>query len=98
MANLTGPLQGFGSPTSVYDTTPFPHTPGKKGTDNAGNEYRYVQFTGVIYYGCLVQIDSSWRAGPLLGTASRAYKVGVCMSGTPTCPFCFRNVCRGYQP
>src|SRR3990167_7922456 len=83
MANLhgQGPITGAG-PTSVFYTTPFPHRPGDRARDNNGNEYLFVDFIGTVYYGCLVQIDSSNRAAALLGTANRPYKVGVVMGGT----------------
>src|SRR3990167_810705 len=81
MANMTGPVIAAGGPTSVFHTTPFPHTPGAKGRDNEGNEYVYVDFTSTVYYGCLVQINAKYEAAPLLGTAARAYRVGVVMGG-----------------
>lgn len=82
MANLIGqgPL-GTGGPTSQIDSTPYPHTPGARARDQAGNEYLYVQFTAVTYYGCLVQINGFNQAAPLLGTAKRAYRVGVVCGG-----------------
>src|SRR3990167_2215237 len=85
MAHLhgQGPI-GLGGPTSVFHTTPFPHAPGDRAKDNAGNEYMYVDFLGTVYYGTLVQIDTQNRAAPLLGTANRAYRVGVVMGGTPS--------------
>ena len=85
MAHLhgQGPV-GAGGPTSVFHTTPFPHKPGDRAKDNAGNEYMYVDFLGTVYYGTLVQIDTQNRAAPLLGTANRAYRVGVVMGGTPS--------------
>src|SRR3990167_267436 len=83
MANLhgQGPITGAG-PTSVFYTAPFPHSPGDRARDNAGNEYLFVDFIGTVYYGCFVQIDSSRRASALLGTANRPYQVGVVMGGT----------------
>src|SRR3990167_6520654 len=85
MAHLhgQGPV-GAGGPTSVFHTTPFPHKPGDRAKDNGGNEYMYVDFLGTVYYGTLVQIDTQNRAAPLLGTANRAYRVGVVMGGTPS--------------
>lgn len=84
MAQLTGPAQAFGAATSEFNTTPFPHHPGEKARDTEGNEYLYVDFTSNVYYGCLVQIDVNNLAAPLLGTANRAYRVGVVMGGTPS--------------
>ena len=85
MAQLTGPAQGFGGATSVIDSTsPFPHSPNEKARDTAGNEYLYVNFSGTVYYGCLVQITSTGDASPLLGTTSRPYRVGVVCGGVPS--------------
>ena len=85
MAELVGPGAALlGGATSVIFSTPFPHKPGEKARDNAGNEYVFVDFTGNVYYGCLVQIDSLYTASALLGTAARAYRVGVVVSGTPS--------------
>src|SRR3990167_2405783 len=78
-----GPI-GLGGPTSVFHTTPFPHTPGQTAKDSKGNEYLYVDFTGTVYYGCLVQITTQNLPAPLLGTAARAYRVGVVVGGTPS--------------
>lgn len=85
MANLSGqgPI-GAGGPTSAIFTTPFPHTPGDRMRDKAGNEYLFVSFSAATYYGCLVQITSTNVASPLLGTAKLAYRVGVVCSGTPS--------------
>lgn len=82
MAELVGPgsiAQGGG--TSVIFATP-PHAPGDKARDREGNEYVFVKFTATTYYGCLVQINSIYNAAPLLGTANRAFRVGVVCSGT----------------
>jgi hypothetical protein len=85
MAELVGPgaIVQAGA-TSVIFSTPFPHKPGDKARDNAGNEYVFVDFTATVYYGCLVQIDAIYQAAPLLGTAARPYRVGVVVSGTPS--------------
>src|SRR5689334_523958 len=82
---LTGHAGGFPGDTSSIFSTPFPIQPGTKGNDAAGNQYMFVAFQAVTYYGCLVQIDSLNRATPLLGTASKPFRVGVVMAGgTPT--------------
>lgn len=85
MSELVGPgaIVQAGA-TSVLFTTPFPHKPGDKARDKEGNEYVFVDFTANVYYGCLVQINSIYQAAPLLGTASRPYRVGVVCSGTPS--------------
>lgn len=82
MANMIGQgVVGTAGATSIFHTTPFPHTPGARARDQQGNEYLYVDFTGPVYYGCLVQIDSLNKASALLGTADIAYRVGVVMGG-----------------
>lgn len=81
MAHLTGSLVAHSDPTSIFHTTPFPHSPGAKARDKEGNEYIYVDFTATVYFGCLVQINSKWEAAPLLGTANEPYRVGVVMGG-----------------
>ena len=75
-----GPIAAAGG-TSVFYTTPYPHRPGDRARDREGNEYLFVDFTGTVYYGCLVQINTSNLAAPLLGTAAEAYRVGVVCSG-----------------
>jgi hypothetical protein len=85
MAELVGPgAIGAAGATSVIFSTPFPHRPGDKARDRDGNEYVFVDFTATVYYGCVVQINSKYQAAPLLGTANRAYRVGVVCSGTPS--------------
>ena len=85
MSQLIGPGPiAAGGATSIVFATPFPHKPGEHARDNDGNEYVFVDFTANVYYGCLVQIDSTHLAAPLLGTASRPYRVGVVCSGTPS--------------
>lgn len=89
MAELIGPGPiAQGGATSVMFRADangnFPHQRGAKARDNEGNEYVFVDFTGTTYYGCLVQIDSTYRAAPLLGTANRPFRVGVVCSGTPS--------------
>lgn len=82
MAHLVGPgAIAAAGPTSQMFTTPFPHRPGDKARDLDGNEYVFVDFTATVYYGTLVQINTSYQAAPLLGTAAEAYRVGVVMSG-----------------
>ena len=84
MSELVGPganLQGGG--TSVIFSSAV-HKPGDKARDVEGNEFVFVKFTAVAYYGCLVQIDSLYNAAPLLGTANIPYRVGVVCSGTPS--------------
>ena len=85
MSQLVGPgaIAAAGA-TSVIFSTPFPHRLGDKARDTEGNEFVFVDFTGPVYYGCLVQINALYQASALLGTASRAYRVGVVCSGTPT--------------
>lgn len=84
-AQLTGFAGAFPGDTSTIFALPFPIQPGTKSRDTAGNEYVFVSFQAVTYYGCLVQIDSRHVAAPLLGTASKAFRVGVTMAGgTPT--------------
>jgi hypothetical protein len=84
MAQLTGPSIGHAGPTSAIFSTPFPHKPGDKARDTDGNEYLFVDFTATVYFGCLVQINALNQAAPLLGTALKAFRVGVVCSGTPT--------------
>ena len=82
MAQLVG--QGpvvAGGGTSQFFTTPFAHRPGEKAVDQDGNVYMFVDFTATTYYGCLVQINTSCQATPLLGTAAEAYRVGVVCGG-----------------
>lgn len=75
---------GMAGPTSQMWTTPFPHKPGDKARDTDGNEYVFVDFTATVYYGCLVQITSTYLAAPLLGTSLQPFRVGVVMAGTPS--------------
>lgn len=85
MSQLVGPGAILaGGATSVIFSTPFPHKPGDKARDADGNEFLFVDFTATTYYGCLVQIDSTNKAAPLLGTSLRPYRVGVVCSGTPS--------------
>lgn len=83
MAHLVGPgLIGAAGPTSQTWTTPFPHKPGDKARDKFGNEYVFVEFiTTNVSGGVLVQIDATYRAFPLLGTARVGGRVGVAMTG-----------------
>lgn len=82
MAQFVGPgAIVTAGPTSQMFTTPFPHRPGDKARDRDGNEYLFVDFTATVYYGTLVQINLSYQAAPLLGTAAESYRVGVVMSG-----------------
>lgn len=86
MALLIGPggnLSGGGGTSAIY-STPFPHHPGDKQRDVDGNEYVFCDFTATVYYGCLVQITSTYLASPLLGTTLLPFRVGVVMSGDPT--------------
>ncbi len=85
MGQLIGPsgIVQAGSTSKVF-TTPFPHAVGAKSRDAEGNEYVFCDFTGTVYYGCLVQITSTYLASPLLGTANIAYRVGVVMAGDCT--------------
>lgn len=85
MAQLVGQGSAIGGgATSVIFSSPFPHKPGARHRDSAGNEYLFVDFTGTTYYGCLVQINELNEASPLLGTALKPFRVGVVMGGTPT--------------
>lgn len=85
MPELTGPGQSLAAgSTSTIFSTPFPHKPGDKARDTDGNEYVFVDFTANVYYGCLVQITSTYLASPLLGTSLRAFRVGVVCSGNPS--------------
>ena len=83
MAHLhgQGPVAAGGA-TSIIFTSSGPHRPGDRARDNDGNEYMFVDYTATVYYGCLVQINSINQAAPLLGTASRPYRVGVVCGGT----------------
>lgn len=85
MAQLIGPgsFLSAGATSQIF-STPFPHKPGAKHRDAAGNEYLFVDFTATVYYGCLVQINELHEAAPLLGTALKPFRVGVVCSGTPT--------------
>src|SRR5678810_659913 len=84
-ATLTGFAGAFPGDTSTIFATPFPIQPGTKARDTSGNEYLFVSFQAVTYYGCLVGINSLNVATPLLGTADRSFRVGVVMAGgTPT--------------
>lgn len=83
MSQLVGPgAIATAGATSVFFPTPFPHNPGDKARDTEGNEFLFVDFTATVYYGCVVQINSSHLAAPLLGTAAEAYRVGIVMGGT----------------
>lgn len=85
MPQLVGPGQiAAAGDTSQIFNTPFPHKPGDKARDTEGNEYIFVDFTATVYYGCLVQITSTYLASPLLGTAQKAFRVGVVASGNPS--------------
>jgi hypothetical protein len=85
MAQLIGPGSPIsGGATSQIFSTPFPHKPGDKQRDSAGNEYLFVDFTATCYFGCLVQINELNEAAPLLGTAVKPFRVGVVCSGTPS--------------
>ena len=95
-AVLTGFAGAYPGDTSTIFATPFPIQPGAKARDAAGNEYLFVSFQAVTYYGCLVGIDSRHVATPLLGTASRSFRVGVVMAGgTPTTDNNFHIVATG---
>ena len=86
MAQLVGPgaIAEAGATSVIFTGSIPPHAPGDKARDGEGNEYVFVRFTAAVYYGCLVQIDVTHRAAPLLGTANRPFRVGVVCSGTPS--------------
>lgn len=85
MAQLVGSGGvGAGGETSTIFSTPFPHYPGERMRDKAGNEYVFCDFTANVYYGCVVQITSEHLASPLLGTSLRPFRVGVVCSGNPS--------------
>ena len=85
MPHLTHETLAPAGPTSNFYTTPFPHAPGDKARDKDGNEYVFVDFlVGPVYFGCVVGIDSNYRASPLLGTARVAARVGIVMGGDGT--------------
>ncbi len=85
MSSLLGPgAIGFAGNTSDFYTTPYPHKPGDKGRDKDGNEYLFVDFTGTVYYGCVVGITADNLASPLLGTARVPLRVGIVTGGTAT--------------
>lgn len=75
---------GAAGETSQIFSTPFPHYPGERYRDKAGNEYMFVDYTATVYYGCVVQITPDGLASPLLGTSLRPYRVGVVCSGNPS--------------
>lgn len=82
MASLTGGALNPAGPSSQTWTSPFPHKPGEKARDKFGNEYVFCEFiTTNVSGGVLVQIDSMYRAFPLLGTARVGGRVGVAMTG-----------------
>lgn len=83
MSQLVGPgAIGLAGNTSDIWTTPFPHRPGDKARDKAGNEYVFVSFiTTNVSGGLLVSINDRYEAAPLLGTTLKASRVGVAMTG-----------------
>ena len=88
MPHLVGPgLIGAAGPTSVFYTTPFPHKPGDTARDKDGNEYVFCDLKATLYRGCVAAIDSSFKAGPLLGAAAAGFmasRVGVFVGGDAT--------------
>ena len=79
MAHLSavGPI-GSPHPTSEVATTPFPLQLGSRMRDAAGNEYIYVDFTGSVYQGTPVQINSDFTAAKVGITGRGAFGVACC--------------------
>ena len=61
-------------------STTCQYTRGDRAVDREGNTYRFVDFMRSVYDGCFVQIDSTYLAWPLSGTASSSL-VGVVIGG-----------------
>jgi len=78
-----GPIAAAG-PTSVFYTTPFPHSPGDRARDNAGNEYLYLKGVAstvvgdwVVYYP-----NDYTTARALKAEVDKLYPVAVAMAAT----------------
>ena len=83
MANLVG--QGViltgGATSEVVATSVAPYTKGQRARDAAGNEYVWVEFTGTVYTGLPVQINSDFTAAVIGVTGRGAFGV-ACAGGT----------------
>jgi hypothetical protein len=79
MANLTGHAGAAPHPTSEVATTPFPIQLGTRMRDSAGNEYIYCDYTGTVFAGTPVQINSDFTAAKVGITGRGAF--GVVTSG-----------------
>jgi hypothetical protein len=79
MAHLsaTGAI-GAPHPTSEVATTPFPVQLGTFMRDSAGNGYVYVDFTGTVYEGTPVQINSDFTAAKVGTTGRGAFGIACC--------------------
>ena len=69
---------GAPHPTSEVATTPFPVQLGTFMRDSAGNGYVYVDFTGTVYTGTPVQINSDFTAAKVGATGRGAFGVACC--------------------
>lgn len=76
----SGGIGSAGSTSEVF-TTPFPHQLGDTRRDINGNEYVFVDFTGTVYGGTPVQIDSDLTAAKVGITGRGAFGV-ACGTGT----------------
>ena len=75
MAQLTGFTQAFLHPTSETLATSLPHAVGTRARDRAGNEYIYVDFTGTVFSGTPVQINSDFTAAKIGATGRGMFGV-----------------------
>jgi hypothetical protein len=81
MPNLSGPaITGAGATSDVF-TTPFPHQVGTRMPDAAGNVYVFCDFSGTVYGGTPVQINSDFTAAKVGTTGRGAFGV-ACTAGT----------------
>lgn len=77
MANLigNGPVLTGGATSEVIATSLAPFGKGQRARDAAGNEYVYVEYTGTVYGGLPVQINSDYTAAALAATGRGAFGV-----------------------
>jgi len=83
MASLhgQGPILGGGATSEVFSTSLAPHSPGARMRDGVGNEYLWVNYTGTVYSGTPVQINSDFTAAQLAVTGRGAIGI-ACTTGT----------------
>lgn len=77
MANLigNGPTLTGGATSEVHATSVAPFGKGQRARDAQGNEYVYVEYTGTVYGGMPVQINSDYTAAALAVTGRGALGV-----------------------